>query len=167
VTTGVRLALLALVVTSTIGCDRVTKQMATTFLADQPARSFLADSIRLEYAENTGGFLSLGEGLPPGARTALFTVAVGMVLLGVLAALLRLQRPWWRALALALLFAGGVSNWIDRVFRGSVVDFLNVGIGRLRTGIFNVADMAIMLGLALLVLGEWSARGAPRMRHRE
>jgi signal peptidase II len=33
------------------------------------------------------------------------------------------------------------------------VDFLNVGIGPLRTGIFNVADMAIMLGVALLIAG--------------
>ena len=34
-----------------------------------------------------------------------------------------------------------------------MVDFLNVGIGPLRTGIFNVADMAIMLGVALLIAG--------------
>ena len=163
----VRLVILALVMASTIGCDRVTKHMATTFLADQSARSFLADSIRLEYAENAGGFLSLGARLPPGLRTALFTVAVGVVLAAVLAALFRLQRPWWRALAFALFFSGGVSNWIDRVFRGSVVDFLNVGIGWLRTGIFNVADMAIMLGLVLLVLGEWLVRRTPRMRHSE
>lgn len=42
----------------------------------------------------------------------------------------------------------------DRVVRGSVVDFLNVGIGPLRTGILNVADVAIMLGAAFLVLRE-------------
>jgi signal peptidase II len=43
-----------------------------------------------------------------------------------------------------------------------VIDFMNVGIGGLRTGIFNVADMAIMLGAAILVLeGSRSDRHAP------
>jgi signal peptidase II len=53
--------------------------------------------------------------------------------------------------ATALPGAPGRSFWPDRVVRGSVVDFLNVGFGPLRTGIFNVADMAIMLGLAICV----------------
>jgi signal peptidase II len=156
-----RFALLALVTLSTVGCDRVTKHAAVALLADKPARSFLADSIRLQYAENTGGFLSFGAALPTGVRTTLFTVAVGLALLALLVALFRSRWPLWRGIAFALLFAGGISNWIDRVLRGSVVDFLNVGIGWLRTGIFNVADMAIMLGLALFVLSEWSARGRP------
>ena len=43
-----------------------------------------------------------------------------------------------------------------------VIDFMNVGIGSLRTGIFNVADMAIMLGAGILVLeGYRSDRHAP------
>jgi lipoprotein signal peptidase len=52
---GVRVALLIAVV-ATIGCDRVTKHIATVALAGAPVRSYLADTIRLEYTENTGGF---------------------------------------------------------------------------------------------------------------
>jgi signal peptidase II len=53
--------------------------------------------------------------------------------------------------ALGLLLAGGVGNLIDRINQnGHVTDFLNVGIGPVRTGIFNVADMAIMAGAGLL-----------------
>ena len=52
----------------------------------------------------------------------------------------------------ALMLSGGVGNLIDRVFNdGAVVDFLNVGFGSVRTGIFNVADMAIMAGLFLFI----------------
>ena len=40
---------------------------------------------------------------------------------------------------------------VDRVVRGSVIDFMNVGVGPLRTGIFNVADMAILAGVAIFV----------------
>ena len=66
----------------------------------------------------------------------------------------------WHAAALALFIAGGASNWFDRVSAGRVVDFMNVGIGWLRTGIFNVADVAIMLGAALFVLAELRFRRA-------
>jgi signal peptidase II len=59
----------------------------------------------------------------------------------------------WRAVALALLAASGLGNLIDRVMQhGLVTDFLNVGIGPLRTGIFNVADMVGMIGIAIFLL---------------
>ena len=66
--------------------------------------------------------------------------------------LLRNQWPRIAQIGLCLIFGGGVSNLIDRVARGWVIDFLNVGIGSLRTGIFNVADMALMLGVAIVLL---------------
>lgn len=156
--TGARLALLFLVMASTVGCDRVTKHVATELLADKPTHSFLADTVRLTYAENTGGFLNLGTSLPPVARTAIFTVATGLALVLLLVVLLRSKSSLWRASGLALFVAGGISNWIDRALFGSVVDFMNVGVGGLRTGIFNVADVAIMLGVALFLLGAWSTQ---------
>jgi signal peptidase II len=159
--TSVRVAFLALVIASTIGCDRITKHAATELLANRPTQSFLADSLRLTYAENTGGFLSLGAALPPVVRTTVFTVATGLFLVVLLVALLRTRWSLSRATAIALFLAGGISNWIDRALHGSVVDFLNVGIGWLRTGIFNFADVAIMLGIALFLLSELSARREP------
>ena len=48
------------------------------------------------------------------------------------------------------MLAGGVGNLVDRVREGYVVDFLNMGIGPVRTGIFNVADVCIVVGMALL-----------------
>ena len=56
-----------------------------------------------------------------------------------------------------LVLAGGASNWVDRLARGSVVDFMNVGVGPLRTGVFNVADVAIMIGVSMLVLARMSS----------
>jgi signal peptidase II len=156
-----RLAFLALVMAATIGCDRVTKHMATALLADGPTQSFLADSVRLTYAENTGGFLGLGASLPPVVRTSMFVFATGLALVTLLVPLLRSRWFFWRALGLVLFLAGGASNWVDRALRGSVVDFLNVGIGWLRTGIFNFADVAIMLGVALFAFSELTARRTP------
>ena len=150
---GTRLAL-TLVVLVTIGCDRVTKHVASVTLAGEPTRSFLADTVRLVYSENTGGFLSLGANLPSAARTAVFTIATALLLLGMVVFAVRARWSGWRLVALALFAAGGASNWIDRAVRGSVIDFLNVGIGPVRTGIFNVADMAIMAGVGIFLAVE-------------
>jgi signal peptidase II len=63
-------------------------------------------------------------------------------------------------LAVSLVFAGGVGNLIDRIIHnGFVVDFINIGIGPIRTGIFNVADVAVMGGSILLCL---AALGKPK-----
>jgi signal peptidase II len=139
------------VVLSTIGCDRVTKHVATTTLADMPGRSYLADTVWLGYVENPGGFLSLGASLPAFARTVTFTVATGLMLIAVGVLVLRGEWEEWPTIGLTLFLAGGASNWIDRVVRGSVVDFLSVGVGPLRTGVFNVADVVIMAGAGIFL----------------
>jgi len=159
--TGWRLAL-TLAVLSTIGCDRVTKHAATTFLSGLPSRSYLADTVRLGYVENTGGFLSLGAGLPSAVRTGLFTVGTGLLLCMLVFIAIRWNWDRLSKLGLALFVAGGASNWVDRVAQGSVVDFLNVGVGSVRTGVFNVADVAIMLGGVVIVMATyWKKQASP------
>lgn len=151
---SLRVILLATIV-ATVGCDRATKLLASEALAGTPGRSYLADSLRLSYAENPGGFLSLGAELPPAMRTAVFTVITGLVLLGLMVTLVRGRWSSWAAFGLTLFIAGGLSNWVNRALRGAVVDFMNIGIGQVRTGIFNVADVAMMAGVVVLIAAEW------------
>jgi signal peptidase II len=158
---GLRLVL-AIAIGATIGCDRVTKHMAATTLSEASSRSFLADTFRLEYVENTGAFLGLGADWPLPVRTAVFCVGNGLLLLAVAVVAMRNRWPRRSLIGVAIFVAGGASNLLDRITYGMVIDFMNVGIGPLRTGIFNVADMAIMLGAGILVLeGYRSARHAP------
>jgi signal peptidase II len=149
-----RWCLIVLLVAGTVGCDRLTKSIAVQKLAGLPTQSYFADTLRLGYAENVGGFLSVGANLPPPVRTLIFTAATGILLVLLIAAAWRNGWDRWRTVALSLFIAGGASNWIDRLATGKVIDFLNVGIGGLRTGVFNVADMAIMAGVALLFVTE-------------
>ena len=167
---GARLALFVAIM-ATIGCDLVTKQIAATSLMGAPSRSFLADTVRFEYVENSGGFLSIGAHLPSIVRTGFFTIGTGFTLLALVAGAIRFRWSGWPLAGLSLFVAGGASNWVDRMARGSVIDFINVGIGPLRTGVFNVADMAIMLGLGMLysvscIGAETFHRGAGLRRHR-
>ena len=156
------LGLVATIVT-TVGCDRVTKHVATAALAGRPARSLLADTVRLAYVQNAGGFLSLGADLPETLRVSLFVGATAILLLALVAYGIRLRWRGWAAFGLALFVAGGVSNWVDRVLHGSVIDFINVGVGPLRTGVFNVADVAIMLGVGIVLVSEFT-RPSNRVR---
>jgi signal peptidase II len=150
---GARLVL-AIAIALTISCDRATKHLAATTLAGASGRSFLADTVRLEYVENAGGFLSLGADLPPAVRTGFFTIGTGVALVVAVAGAIVFRWTGWPLVGLSLFVAGGASNWVDRVVRGSVIDFINVGYGPLRTGIFNVADVAIMLGVGIVVMAE-------------
>ena len=150
---GVRV-LLVLAIAATVSCDRATKHIAATTLAGVGSQSFLADTVRLHYVENTGGFLSLGANLPPAIRTGLFTVGTGLALCGLVAGAIVFRWTGWPLLGLTLFVAGGASNWVDRVAHGSVIDFINIGFGPIRTGIFNVADVAIMLGVTIVVVAE-------------
>ena len=142
----------------TLSCtviDQVSKFVAKQYLQPGDFYSYIGDTFRLQYAENSGAFLGLGATLPDPWRHLIFTVLVGIFLLALLIYLLRSNElTWFATVCLSLVCAGGLSNLIDRIaYDGRVVDFLNVGIGPLRTGIFNVADMAITFG-ALLMLGE-------------
>ena len=151
-------ALLCLLLAATAGCDRVTKHYALTTLAGAPGQSYLGDTVRLDYYENAGGFLSAGATWRPKTRTVVFQLANGMFLFGTLLLAVRYQWSRLAAAGLVLFVAGGLSNWIDRVAMGSVIDFLNIGVGSFRTGIFNVADVAIMAGIALLLADRYRAR---------
>lgn len=150
--TGKRLALLLLIL-ATVGCDHVTKRFAVEVLSTSPSRSFMNDAIRLEYAENIGGFLGLGAEWPALARTGVFTIGNALLLVTLVVAAVRARWSGPSVVGITLVVAGGVSNLVDRLVRGSVVDFMSVGVGPWRTGIFNVADMAVMLGAALVLWG--------------
>ncbi len=143
-----RLFLALTILCSCVGCDQATKTIAMNSLRDQPPRSFFADTVRLDYAQNPGGFLSVGANLPNSFRTGLFVGTNCVMMLGLLSFLiLKRNIPLLLFVSLVYVLSGGVGNLIDRVCNnGLVTDFINVGIGPIRTGVFNVADMAITFG---------------------
>lgn len=149
-----RLALLAILSSLSMGCDQATKRIAATTFQYSPPQSYAGDLFRLQYSENQGGFLSLGAGLPQEVRWWLFVGGVGIFLTSMLLfALFNRGLNLTATVAIGLILGGGFSNWIDRVLHGNVViDFMNVGIGPLRTGIFNVADLFLVGGIVILAL---------------
>lgn len=137
-----------------IALDQYTKYLATQHLLGQAEHSWWNNFFVLTYSINHGAFLGLGHNLPETLRNIIFSGIVGLFLLGFAVYALRDKTMnSLQNLACGLVLSGGFSNLYDRITNnGGVVDFMNMGIGGLRTGIFNVADMAIMAGVFLLVI---------------
>lgn len=137
-----------------IAIDQWTKVLATKYLLGAPEMNWWNDFFVLTYSINHGAFLGLGNNLPEGIRDLIFSGLVGVFLIGfAIYALRDKTMNSLQNLACGLVLSGGFSNLYDRITNnGGVVDFMNMGIGGLRTGIFNVADMAIMAGVFLLLI---------------
>jgi signal peptidase II len=147
-----RLLILCLAGGSAVLLDRITKVWAVNSLKGEPSTSYWDDFFRLVYAENTGAFLSLGSGLDDNWRTIILSILPIIVLVYVLYFILFSKNmDTWQAIAFSLILGGGASNIFDRIMQGMVVDFMNMGLFGVRTGIFNVADMAIMAGLFMML----------------
>jgi signal peptidase II len=149
-----RILLIVAILIACVGCDQTTKSLARDYLQDRGTVSFLGDTLRLQYAENPGAFLSLGSSLPRPWRAAAFTIGgILMITAVLLYAFLYRKSGRIQIVALSLICGGGIGNLIDRVrYDGHVTDFLNMGVASIRTGIFNVADVMLMAGVALIVL---------------
>lgn len=138
-----------------ISCDQVTKKLAKTHFMDQGPASYFHDTFRLEYVENTGAALSLGANLTQPYNFVLLSIIPLLVLLALFVyAMININEfNLTRLLAFSLVFAGGIGNIIDRILHDRhVTDFMNLGIENIRTGIFNVADICITVGVIILFI---------------
>lgn len=149
--------MVSVMVLGLIAIDQISKEVAIALLKERMMQSFLGDSFRLQYAENKGAFLSLGSELPDESRFWILGVVVLVFLSFYAYHLLKGSPNNFVLFGISAVMGGGVSNLFDRFFRegGSVIDFMNLGIGSLRTGIFNIADMAIVTGVSLLFYDSW------------
>lgn len=135
------------IVLAVVVLDQATKAWAVDQLAGGP-RSIIGTDVELVLRRNTGGAFSLFQGFTP------FLAALAVVIAFVLARAVRRADDTLSLVALALVLGGALGNLIDRIarspgfMRGAVVDFVSVG----SFPTFNVADSAITIGAALLVV---------------
>ena len=98
--------------------------------------------------------------MPEGVRRGIFLVGVGAVLVAALVWLLRARATTpARTAAAVLMIGGGLANFLDRLPDGRVTDYVVLSAGPLRTGVFNLADAAILTGAIL-----WLGSGIKRRR---
>ena len=130
--------------------DRISKEWAKGNLKDQDPIIYFHNTFRFEYVENTGAWLSMGDKIPQPYNLIIFSIipviCIILILYWVIKKLNEIRIG--NVILLAMIFAGGIGNITDRIFYDRhVTDFMNMGIGNLRTGIFNVADLFVTTGV--------------------
>ena len=144
----------AVIVLITVILDQVSKMIARQQLAQKPAIELLSGSFWLMYTQNPGAFLGLGSALSETIRFFAFVVFVIVVLAALLYFIFRYQQvDHLLMVALSLVAGGGIGNLIDRLlFHGDVADFMYIRVWIVQTGVFNLADLAIMVGIVLILI---------------
>ena len=146
---GFRLLVLVSLVWMLVGCDHVSKHLAHSNLSDGSVYPVAGSTFDLRYVENRDIAFNLLRFIPESARTPLIlgtgALAIAALLLGLVVGR---KAPWPQTLALSLVLAGALGNFIDRAWHGYVVDFLHLR----HWPVFNVADMYLTVGMFAMFL---------------
>ena len=135
--------------------DFVTKRMAMSGLQYGIGHDVLGDWVRFTLVFNKGAAF----GTTVGESSRWIFTGLAAVILFVLIRMAHQASPAerWKLLALGMVCGGALGNLVDRLrWTNGVVDFIDVGIGVHRFWVFNVADSAVSVGAALLVLVLWA-----------
>jgi signal peptidase II len=147
-----------------VGCDHATKGLAKQELDGGSARELIRGVVDFRYVENTDIAFNLLRWIPEAVRTPVLLVLGAIVLVGLGVLLLRGSGgSRLRHLALVLVTAGAIGNYLDRAVRGYVVDFVHFH----HWPVFNVADIYITVGYAVLALGLLVYRRGSTLTQRE
>ena len=154
----IKFALLLIIIALNLGCDQFSKVIARKNIEPYEQIDIIKDRFTLTLVENTGAFLSAGSNLPELVRIMLLMVLPIAVLgYGLWFLYSNKHIPRLMQIGVCFLIGGGIGNIYDRIVYGSVTDFLHMDFGLFRTGIFNMADVSIMVGIGLLLLQNLTA----------
>jgi signal peptidase II len=133
-----------------VSCDHATKGVAKAELEGGNAHQLIRGALDFRYVENTDIAFNLLRWIPETIRAPGLLVfgAVALLALGLLL-LKRRPEPRMQRMALVLVMAGAIGNYLDRAVRGYVVDFVHIH----HWPVFNVADVYITAGYVLLAGG--------------
>ncbi len=130
--------------------DQLTKLAVAASFHLGESRELIGDFIRLTHVKNPGAAFSVSFGGPE-VMFAITVLVIGVLVYMVAKGIIRPETVSGK-IALAMVFSGAVGNLIDRVRMGEVTDFIDMGIGPHRWPVYNVADIAITIGMALLFI---------------
>lgn len=127
--------------------DQISKILVVKFL-DLNSVTVIKNFFYLTYTNNTGAAFSIL------TDKRIFLVLVGIIILILLIYYLKKHqiKNTINKIAFALVIGGSIGNLIDRIIRGSVVDFIDIKIFSYNFPIFNLADTFITIGVLLLLI---------------
>jgi len=159
-----KLAVLLIVICN-VGCDQISKSIVRKEIGYYENIKVYVDNITLTKVENTGAFLSMGSVLPQFLKFALLIILPAIVLLmGLYFIMTKARLSRLTIIGAAFVIGGGIGNLYDRIRFGSVTDFLHIDFIIFQTGVFNLADVSIMVGMGMIIAAaSWKHRALRRI----
>ncbi|HXB43865.1 MAG TPA: signal peptidase II [Puia sp.] len=148
-----RITIVLLLIFTNIGCDQVSKKIIRNNISENQTIGILRNHLIVMRVENAGAFLSFGDSLSKTVKNILLRIlpliALTIALIYVFA---KQNISAISIIAICFIIGGGVGNIFDRIFYGSVTDFLYIQFGAFQTGVFNMADLSITSGGVIILL---------------
>jgi signal peptidase II len=149
----IRYVLIIILLTANVSCDQISKNIVRQKMFDFEEINVIYDYLKLIKVENTGAFLSLGNTIPQPFKSIILSfLPLVFLLIAFVYVFTKKNLSLSRVVAISFVIGGGVGNIYDRLIHGSVTDFLHIDLGLIQTGIFNMADVSIMIGMVMLLI---------------
>ncbi len=149
----IRILLILSLVMLNIGCDQISKTMVRQTIAPDQKIEVFKDNFILTKVENSGAAYSLGSDLAPLLKILLLQILPVIVIIFLLRLILiKTNYSKETILGFTFIIGGGIGNLYDRIIHGSVTDFMIMDLGIIKTEIFNMADVSIMIGSFIIII---------------
>lgn len=151
-----RTALIIVIILANIAVDQVTKKMTRDRIEYNETIEVIGEYLILTKVENEGAFLGMGSSLSPTMRKILLLILPAAVMIALLVYLIRnTEITRLSMIALSFIVGGGIGNIYDRIVYGSVTDMVFIDLQFAHTGIFNLADVSVMIGTGIILLEQF------------
>jgi signal peptidase II len=152
---SLRMLLIFGLILMNVGCDQVSKSVARNHINAHERISVIGEYVMLMKVENKGAFLGFLSSMENPILKIIFLIILPIaVLLFILRMIIvTTDLDKYMIFGLCCIIGGGIGNLYDRILYRSVTDFMHIDLGGVfKTGIFNMADVSVMLGTGLLIL---------------
>jgi signal peptidase II len=147
-----RIVAIFFILSLNISCDQISKSIVRHKMDYYEQISLVYNHLTLTKVENTGAFLSLGNAFPKMIKLfVMIILPIIVLILAVIFLLTRSNLSYLKIIGICSMVGGGFGNIYDRIIYGSVTDFLHIDFILFKTGIFNMADVSIMVGMFLMI----------------
>ncbi len=134
-----------------VSCDRISKSIVRVNIPENATTNYFNNHLIITRVENPGAFLSVGAAFSQNTRLIIFTLLPVLALcMALVYAFKSQQSNKLNLFAISCIIGGGIGNVFDRIVYGTVTDFLYLDFSIFHTGIFNLADVSLTLGVLLL-----------------
>lgn len=145
---------ISIIIALSIFLDQISKILIRNNVEQYSDIKLIGEYFILTNVENSGAFLGMGSGFSPIMKSVFLIILPIIVLISIIIYVYRDKEiDKVSLIGFSIIIGGGMGNIFDRIIYGSVTDFLFIDLGGIfKTGIFNIADLAVTTGMILILL---------------